>query len=210
MVTDKIVIPFLKAIITGVLFSLFAASWFVAAIPWKLFFIVLSGSALVSWLAAIRFVIKPGLSILDRKSATVALKPQEVFTPLKLSIDWNDGQAGLFSEIGISRDQFIAWCVGVGQGKSLGENHWCGSKGVFSKGEYHIFRDELERRGLLRPKGRHHAQGFELSAKGAAVVTEVARRFGDNHSPVYRGLPAVSTYSPLDASERVLASGKWR
>jgi hypothetical protein len=153
-----------------------------------MFWLVLSGCILAPWL-----ILMLPKETFDRP----ILKPQEVFTPIKLSIDWNDGQAGLFSELGITQDQFIAWCVGVGQGKSLGENHWCGSKGVFSKGEYHIFRDELERRGLLRPKGRHHAQGFALSAKGEAVVTEVTKRFGDNRSPNYPRLDHQALVRPL-------------
>lgn len=174
LITEKIVIPLLKSFITALLVALFAAAWFIPSIPWKLFFVVLSGICLVSWLALI--VPKPEKS----KLQPVILKHQETNTPLKVSIDWNEGQAGLFSSMGITRDQFIAWCIGANEGRSLGENHWCGSRGVFSKGEYHAFRDELERRGLLRPKGRHHAQGFELTGKGRAVAAEVARRFGEN------------------------------
>ena len=178
LITDKIVIPLLKSIITAVLVALFAAAWFIGSIPWKLFFAVLSGICLVSWLILI--IPKPEKARLDRQTL---VKPQEIITPLKVSIDWNDGQAGLFAEMGIQRDQFIAWCIGAAEGRSLGENHWCGSRGVFSKGEYHAFRDELERRGLLRAKGRHHAQGYELTGKGRALAAEISRRFGENGSP---------------------------
>ena len=179
MITDKILVPLLKSVVTGVLLALFTAALYGVSqgvTLWRMFWLVLSGCILAPWL--ILMLPRP-----EKYDGPVILNPQEVITPLKLSIDWNDGQAGLFSELGITQDQFIAWCVGVGQGKSLGENHWTGSRGIFSKGEYHIFRDELEQRGLLRQKGRHHAQGFELLAKGEAVVAEVAKRFGGNGSP---------------------------
>ena len=100
--------------------------------------------------------------------------------PLKVSIDWNDGHAGLFSEMGIERDQFIAWCIGAAGGRSLGENHWTGLRGPFSKGEYHQFRDELIQRGLIAQRGKYHSSGFQLTGKGRAVCAEVVRRFGGN------------------------------
>lgn len=193
MIQDKVIIPLLKSAITAVLVALFATSWFIGSIPWKLFFAVLSGICLASWLALI--IPKP---MLDRQTLgkVYPMESQDP-KPLKVSIDWNDGQAGLFAEMGIERDQFIAWCIGASQGRSLGENHWCGSKGVFSKAEYHAFRDELINRGIIKAKGRHHAQGFQLTGKGRAVCAEVARRFGDLPSPNDHGRLVITSGRPL-------------
>jgi hypothetical protein len=75
------------------------------------FLLVLSGVCLAAWPLVI--IPKPEqLPVLEPKDSTV-----------RLALTWNNGHAGLFSEMGITRDQFIAWCVGASLGRSLGENH---------------------------------------------------------------------------------------
>ena len=197
MITDKITIPLLKSAVTAVLISLFAAALYGVSLgvtAWRLFWVVLAGFTMITWLLQM-----PDKKILHDRSESKVFPTMS--KPLKVSIRYNDGQAGLFSEFAIHRDQFIAWCIGADQGRSIGENHWTGAQAIFSKPEYHAFRDELKNRGLIRAKGRHHAQGFELTGKGRALVSEVARRYSPT-LPSNGGEPAIQRLPVVRESAR--------
>ncbi len=115
--------------------------------------------------------------------------PQETVSIVKLSIDWDEGRAGLFDDIRIDDETFIAWACGAAQGKSLGENWWTGSHGLFSKGQYHHFISKMIHLGMIRQRGRTYNQGYELTGKGRAVMAEIDRRYGGNvKSPSPTGL----------------------
>lgn len=165
----------LQSLITGLLLASLAWSlyrFWINPHPFTGFIAVASIGAFVTWLK---------LSLPVRQVLRKApLHSFESSSPLRLAFSWNGGESGSFSEIPIQRDQFIAWCVGAAAGRSIGENHWTGSTGIFSKAEYHHFRDELIARGFIRSQGKHHAQGFELTAKGLAMTREVSRR----HRPI--------------------------
>jgi len=104
-------------------------------------------------------------------------------TRLKLSIDWDEGRAGLFDELRISDELFITWACGVGSGKSLGENHWTGAVNPFSKGQYHNFIDRLIFLGIVRPAGKGRSSGYELTGKGRAVCGAILARYGRDTIP---------------------------
>ena len=141
-------------------------------------------------------------------SSEKRLDPKQYQTSLRLAFTWNDGQSGSFSDLSIQPEQFIAWCVGAAAGRSLGENHWTGSAGIFTKADYHSFRDELLARGFIRHRGKHPTSGVELTSKGSAMTGEVSRRHhaqspSRNHLPI-PALPGPVFSSPLGgyANER--------
>lgn len=108
----------------------------------------------------------------------------QVETPrLKLSIDWDEGRAGLFDELNISDQLFITWACGVAGGKSLGENHWTGAANPFSKGQYHSLIDRLIFLGMVRKAGKGKSSGYELTSKGRAVCNALLLRYGDTTHP---------------------------
>ena len=138
---------------------------------WRLILLVLAGGALLTWLI---------LQLPQRQVLRSSGRVHAQDTSLRLSIDWNDGHTGSFSQHGVTQEQFIAWCIGVGTGRSLGETHWTGEGAPFTKSQYIQFRDNLLFEGLIRHRGGHYTRGFELTEKGAATCREVIRRFPPN------------------------------
>lgn len=107
----------------------------------------------------------------ERQTPVIVQEPEG----FSLEIIYNDGAAGDFLTFGVTSDKFFSWCSGVAEGRSLAETVWTGARGLFSKGEYHQFRSELLVRGFLKPSGKSHSQGFELTGKGRALTSGVAR-----------------------------------
>jgi hypothetical protein len=199
-----VIIPALQAIITGVMFALFAvAGWalYNQVTGWRVFFCALAGGAFIAWIGAVgRWrswvdavlgVAKPDRSDDNRYR-------------LNLNLLYNDGQAGDFLDLPCDYQRLEAWCAGVAGGKSLGENHWTGAHAPFSKGEYHKLLDELVKRGLVRLRGRHYSSGYELTGKGSALAAELARRYNARLSPSER------RYQPGSSNRRVAASERER
>lgn len=111
--------------------------------------------------------------------------PSEVYTPIEYqyNINYNEGRVQDRLFFGIPEDKFRVWCAGVAAGKSLSEDSWSGSAGIFSRSEYRSMRDELLRRGFIRPRGRFHNLGFVLTSKGEALTNGVALDNPANASP---------------------------
>lgn len=175
-------INLLQSLITGALIAFPAWAlhrFYLQPAPFTGFLTILAISAAIAWLSLSRprnpdqTGPKTNTPKWLHAYTTAPIQKKE---KLHLAIDWNEGQAGNFADLDIEKGLFIAWCCGIDAGKSIGEDHWTGSGGAFSKSQYHKFRDELISRGFLRRRGRHHAQGFELTGKGAALCREVARR----------------------------------
>ena len=123
----------------------------------------------------------------DAIYSTTQPEPVQVYqsqAELKLSIDWDEGRAGLFDELGITDAQFIAWACGAARGQSLGENHWTGSRNPFSKGQYHAMLDRLLFHNVIKKAGKARNSGYTLSSKGRAVCSAILGRYGDLPSPV--------------------------
>lgn len=93
----------------------------------------------------------------------------------RLEVDYDSGAAGDYLQFGVDPRKFFSWCEGVSLGRSTAEDNWCGSRGIFAKSEYRTLRDELVTRGFMRLRGKSPSQGYELSAKGSALVRGVAR-----------------------------------
>jgi hypothetical protein len=151
--------------------------------PWAIAAFSFAVIGAVSWVILLGWWrrIVEGIHGLD--NAPMEIYPVE--TKLSLSVDWDEGRAGLFDDLDISDALFIEWACGVARGKSLGENHWTGAHNPFSKGQYHAFLDRMVFHGIIRQKGKARTTGYTLTGKGRAITSEVLRRYGDqgNHSP---------------------------
>jgi len=171
--TQAVLIPLAQAAITGGLFAaLVVAGWelYSEATPMRIFWGALALGAFTTWLGA----IGKWRAWID---ALLGIKQSEIDEPyeLRVALSYNDGQAGDFLGLPVDYKRFEQWCAGVAAGGSLGENYWTGNSNLFVKGEYHLLRAELEKRGLVQQRGRHHSSGFELTGKGRALANELAR-----------------------------------
>jgi hypothetical protein len=172
-------VPFAQAAVSGLLgaFALVSA-WMTwqQLTSWRLFWLILGGFTFFSWL----WILRRWQAWIDADHGVQAV-PDAVENPARtyqLNVTWEGGSAGDYMDLGgVDFERFAQWCAGVADGRSLGENHWTGSRGIFSKGEYHIMRDQLEKFGIVRANGRHHASGYSLTSKGRAVTREIARRY---------------------------------
>lgn len=183
-IESAVLVPAGQAIITGVLGGV--ASWYISAFsnwgdPWEAVGLAASVATLGSWLAfrsswARRSDVAAG--VLEPIPQAARVYQAETVTH-RLAITWDGGRAGSWVELaGVDWIKFVTWSVAISRGVSMGENYWIGSHGDFSKGEYHRMLAKLQERGLIRRKGKHHAQGYELSGQGRAVTAELARRYG--------------------------------
>ncbi len=173
MIAEKILIPLLKALITGVLVALFTAAWFIPAVPWKLFAATLSGVCLVSWLMVIR--------ISDQGNGAVTLKPSKVYpvetTRIEITAADPSGafSAGRWAELPISRESIDSVARRIAAGASFSHAGLAGPGRPLSRSEYEVLRDEFIARGLaywINPDS--HSQGVELSRAGVAVMEHFA------------------------------------
>ena len=155
MITDKITIPLLKSIITAVLVALFAAAWFISSVPWKLFFVVLAGMCLVTWL----LLIVP------------KVQPVGKAKMVRLELSSNNGRRLQFADLPVSHEILVRFAQGVMDGRSLTEASWCGNGNLFSsRSEFVALRDELISRKLAAWNNPScPARGWGLSRSGLAA-----------------------------------------
>jgi hypothetical protein len=128
--------------------------------------------ALSWWRGVVERIVNPEGTITP--AAAYPLEAPE----LHISIDWDEGRAGIFDDLNVSDQMFIDWACEVAKGKSLGENHHTGAANAFSKGQYHAMLDRLEYHGFIRIKGKARTSGYMLTRKGEAVCNELLRRYG--------------------------------
>jgi hypothetical protein len=163
MIKDKIVIPLLKAIITGVLFALLGAAFFVGSIPWRVFWLVLVGVCLVSWLAV----------IIPKPERLPALEPKETTVRLELASD--NGRRLQFADLPVGYDTLVIFAQGVINGQSLTEAAWCGNGGIFTRAEFVSLRDALIARKLAAWNNPGcPARGWVLTRSGMAAFQYLA------------------------------------
>jgi hypothetical protein len=190
---SAIAVPTLQACVTGILTAATAGSLAIVANHDPLTYATLGGSLgmTLSWLYFrhewyLRVNPQPLPPIEPMRSF-----PLETVVTHQLALTWNEGKAG--SWLGVEDwEKFVDWAISAYQGASLGESHWCGARAPFSKGEYHLMLDKLLEQGIIRTRGKYHAQGYELTAKGRAVCGELSRRAIGNKS----NSPTLVTYRP--------------
>lgn len=105
-------------------------------------------------------------------------EPETPREALQVELLENHGHRQRLSFIDLpgSDRQLISLAQGILNGKGTGEASWTGAQGPFSRSEFSALRDALIRRGLatwLNPNA--HAQGWELTAAGRAVMRKIAQ-----------------------------------
>jgi hypothetical protein len=166
MITDKIVIPLLKAAISGLLLALFVAALYGVSqgvTLWRMFWLVLSGCILAPWL----------ILILPRPERLPVLKPKETTVRLELASD--NGRRLQFADLPVGYDTLTQFAQGVIHGQSLTEAAWCGNGGIFTRAEFVALRDALIGRKLAAWNNPTcTARGWGLTRSGLAAFEYLA------------------------------------
>jgi hypothetical protein len=165
MITEKVLIPLLRAAITGLLFALFAAAFFVGSIPWRVFWLVLAGVCLVSWLAVILPTndIKPRIYPTTTKVEIVARDPSGAY------------RAGVWADLPVDPAAMAEVARRINAGVSFSHAGLAGPYKPLSRSQYEALRDAMIARGLaywINPAS--HSQGVCLSRAGDAVMRHFA------------------------------------
>jgi hypothetical protein len=81
-----------------------------------------------------------------------------------------------FIDLPGSEDQLVKLAQGVLNGKGTSESEWIGAGNPFSRSKFAAVRAALLERGLASwSNPDHHAQGWELTAAGRAVMRRIAQ-----------------------------------
>jgi hypothetical protein len=75
----------------------------------------------------------------------VAGEPQTETIRLEMHTHKPSGRQTLFSDVPVSKAKFKLWAQGVTGGRSLALGSWTGSKGPFSRSEYDALMDAMDR-----------------------------------------------------------------
>lgn len=176
MIKEKFVIPFLKSLATGLLVALFASAFFISSPGWKLFFIVLSGTALAAWLAVMLPSSENFRMTKKQTNDMVSLKPQET----RIQIIARDPQGaftrGTWLNLPLDMDTLkgaAEYCLKTGE-----FSHAMSGPGKpMTRSQYELLRDEMLRRGLLywiRPGAKN--LGVSLTLIGENTIKQLASR----------------------------------
>ena len=175
-VKEAVLIPLLKAIITGALFALFGAAFYwlsLGVTGWRIFWAILAGAALVSWLMVIR------IGDQDRNAAN--LKPSKVYpvetTRIQITASDPAGEfsAGRWAELPISAELLQRVAKRLAAGSSFSHAGLAGPGRPLSRSEFECLRDAMISRGLCYwTNPAAHAQGCQLTRAGVAVMRHFA------------------------------------
>jgi hypothetical protein len=179
-----VVIPLLQAIASGLLLGTLVAALLyllelnTAILAFSAMIAALVGS--VAWVSGLRFW-RDMVSSIDGKIERLPLysqvEPDELPEPgtVRVELVESGGRAGHYIELPCSPGKLKALASGVISGKSFTEASWCGSNGLFSRGEFAKLRDEMLRRGLLMLNSPSTpARGYRLTRGGEAAFRYLA------------------------------------
>jgi hypothetical protein len=160
----------------------------VAAILWMLELktIILAFSAMVAalvgsvaWVSGLRFW-REMVSSIDGKVERIPLsyvEPEQLSEPgsMRVELIQDGGRAGSYITLPASPGKLRALASGLLSGKSFTEAVWCGSGGLFSRGEFCKLRDEMLKRRLLELNSPStSARGYRLTRGGEACIRYLA------------------------------------
>jgi hypothetical protein len=113
---------------------------------------------------------------LDHDDTVGEPEPREILRVELLEHTGNNRHRLAFINLPGTPEQLGALAGGLLNGKGTSESEWAGARHPFSRSEFGAIRAELLKRGLaawINPD--HHAQGWELTAAGRAVMRRIAR-----------------------------------
>lgn len=176
-VEKSVIVPLLQAGISGCLAGALAGSG-CALWEWEWAWAGVVGCVvtLAAWLyfrAEVKLRADVQAGVVQVQAQPAQPEPVQAF---ELAVTYNEGAAGDILQFGVDPERFRAWCSGVADGRSLAQAGWIGRGGLFSRSEYTRLMAELLNRGYIRLRCESgHAQGYELVAKGRALVNGAAR-----------------------------------
>jgi hypothetical protein len=121
---------------------------------------------------------------LDQDDVVGKPEPPEVLRVELLERQDGNNTRLAFIDLPGNRGQLVKLAEGLLAGKGTGEAQWTGSDNPFSRSEFSAIRATLIERGLatwINPS--HHAQGWELTAAGRAVMRRIAQVSADRPTP---------------------------
>lgn len=185
-VESAVVVPALQATITGVLAACAVLSGCVVwRWPWGYAGLAGVGVMFWAWLffrseVQRRLDVEAGVDTAQAQPVQLQAQPVQEY---RLEIDYDSGKAGDWLSLGVPFEKFTQWACGVAEGRSLAESQWIGSRGIFSRGEYVHMLTELLNRGYIRRRSLNgHQLGYELCAKGKALVRGASTPFTHSHT----------------------------
>jgi len=165
-----VIIPFLQAIITGLLIGSIAIAGLyliqksVLYIPSLL---VAALSAALYWLNFMKWW--KDLLIIDPNDSQVVPEPEQ--EGIRVELVENGGKQVRFIDLPCKPNQLQAIANGLNGGASFTEAVWCGSNGIFTRSEFVTLRDTLLKRGLISQNSLATSQrGYNLTRGGIAAV----------------------------------------
>lgn len=166
-----VLIPFLQAAATGLLFglSLGGLAWALhwdSPLQWGL-----TGGALTSCAAW----------LLYRSAWEERLHPQPPQPPeikeatIRVELVQDQGRRGDWIDLPFP-DRLPDFARGLTEGRALTTRNWAGGGGLFTGAEYSRLLAELVRRGLARWRSEHdHRAGAELTPPGKAIMRRLSQ-----------------------------------
>ena len=100
--------------------------------------------------------------------------PRQLIQRFALEIKSDGGRTRQFLELPVDGERTFALAEGLAHGAPLTTSRWSGSRGIFSRSEFELVRDELVARGLARWRGGSRSQGIELTLVGKAIMRKIA------------------------------------
>ena len=88
----------------------------------------------------------------------------------------DNGAAGHYANLPISRDRLETFARAVAGGRGLAVSTWTGSAGMFSRSEFDQLMSYLERAGIVRwTNAQAHGQGRELTRPGRVAMEQLGK-----------------------------------
>ena len=178
---DALLIPFLQALVTGLLFGLAGAAfgWLVKyESPGVLGVTVGTVAALLAWLAfrdrAARLV-EHDKGFIRESIPEPPLPAEPKRQIIRIEMNQQEGRQVDYIDLAASRKQLYQLAAGLLAGQQFSVSNWTGSGKPFTRSEFETLRAELITRGLARWRNeRAPMQGAELTRSGAAMVRYLA------------------------------------
>lgn len=178
-------IPLLQAVASGVLIGAAAAALFylleLSAVV-VLSLLVAAGVAALVWISGLRWWRAMVASIdgtFERIPLTHSYVEPDGYLmeppSVRIELVQADGRSGSYIHLPVSPSKLVTLARGLADGASFTEAAWCGSGGIFTRGEFIKLREEMLRRGLLVLNSPSTpARGYRLSRGGEAAIRYLA------------------------------------
>jgi len=191
MIREKVVIPLLIALITGLLVGVLALA-VGYLMRWERFLELAAISGLIISLLTWRAVLRLSGALPEADLSDVGNPTPE---RVRLQLDHQDGRGADWLDLPIDTNRMIAISERVLDGGSFSHASLAGQGKPLSRNEYEVLRDVFLSRGLVRwINPGAHAQGLRLTGKGRAVARGFASMAAADLPRLIKGNDNVTFY----------------